>query len=62
MLDTIIFAGNRINKEYLIRLIEKTENLIKRKIRYIIFGKKEFETFVKNQKASDLLILWKRED
>ena len=60
MID-LIFVGNRINKEFLIKLIDKTENLIKRKIRYVVFGRNEFVIFVKTQKNSDLLILWKNE-
>jgi len=55
----LIFVGDNINKEYLIRLIEKTEILIKRKIRYIVFTKKEFDTYSDHQNLSDLLILWK---
>lgn len=60
MID-LIFVGDNINKEYLIKLIEKTETLIKRKIRYVVFGRDEFAGFVKTQKETDLLILWKNE-
>ncbi len=34
----LIFVGDNINKEYLIRLVEKTESFIKRKIRYLVLG------------------------
>lgn len=37
----LIFVGD-INKKYLINLIEKTEALIKRKIRYITYTESEF--------------------
>ncbi|MCF8367416.1 MAG: ArsR family transcriptional regulator [Bacteroidales bacterium] len=57
----LIFVGDDIDVEYLIRLIDKTEKLIKRKIRYVVFGRDEFMTFAKSQKESDLLILWKNE-
>ncbi len=60
MID-LIFVGDAINKEYLIKLIEKTENLIKRKIRYVVFGRNEFTDFMKAQKESNLLILWQNE-
>jgi len=57
----LIFVGDDLDKNYLLRLIEKTEDLIRRKIRYVIFGSKEFETFVTTQPLSDLLLLWKTE-
>ncbi|MCD4695015.1 MAG: ArsR family transcriptional regulator [Bacteroidales bacterium] len=57
----LIFVGDKIDIEYLIGLIEKTETLIKRKIRYVVFKIKEFEAFAKTKKKSDLLILWKNE-
>lgn len=55
----LIFVGDNINKEYLIRLVDKTEILIKRKIRCIVFTNAEFEAFIENQNLSELLILWK---
>jgi DNA-binding transcriptional ArsR family regulator len=58
----LIFVGDSIDKEYLTRLVEKTESLIKRKIRYVVFGIIEFEQFVKTQKESDLLVLWTKEE
>ena len=60
MID-LIFVGDNVNKEYLIKLIEKTEILIKRKIRYVVFGRNEFIDFMKAQKESNLLILWQME-
>jgi hypothetical protein len=58
----LIFVGDSIDKEYLNRLAEKTERLIKRKIRYVSFRIKEFEQFAKTQKESDLLVLWTKEE
>ena len=58
----LIFVGNNINKEYLVRLVEKTESFINRKIRYLVFGKIEAESFLKTQNEEDLLILWKSEN
>jgi len=61
MID-LIFVGDGINKEYLIKLIEKTEELIKRRIRYVVFGNTEFSGFIKEQKDPNLLILWQGEN
>jgi hypothetical protein len=58
----LIFVGDNINKEYLIRLIEKTESFINRKIRYLIYGKDEVDSFLKTQNDENLLILWKSEN
>ena len=57
----LIFVGQKINKEYLIQLTEKTENLINKKIRYIVFNENEFESYSKNLKKSEILLLWKAE-
>lgn len=53
------FIGKDINKEYLIKIIEKAEAKIQRKIRYIILSKREFIDFSKNIKENELLLLWK---
>lgn len=57
----LIFVGDNINKEYLIRLVEKTENMINRKIRYLVLEKKEIKQFLTSQKNKAILVLWKRE-
>lgn len=54
----LIFVGENINKEYLLRLTEKTEEIIHRKIRYVVFTKKEFSDFSKTTKNNELLLLW----
>ena len=58
----LIFVGDNINKEYLVRLVEKTESFINRKIRYLVYGKEDVIPFLKTQNDEDLLILWKSED
>jgi hypothetical protein len=58
----LIFVGDNINKEYLIRLVEKTESYINRKIRYLVFGKDDARSFLKKHNDEDLLILWKSEN
>ena len=55
----LLFVGNSINQEYLIKLITKTENIIKRKIRYLVFNEKEFEDYATKHDESEVLILWK---
>lgn len=50
----LILIGD-IDKEYLLKLIEKVENLIKRKIRFIIFSSEEFQ---KVSLESEPLLLW----
>ena len=57
----LIFVGDGIDKEYLGRLVERTEGLINRKIRYVVFGVEEFGAYVKAQKEPDLLVLWTKE-
>ena len=57
----LVFVSEEMNKEYLVKLVEKTEKLIKRKIRYIIFNKQEFESYSERLKNSEILLLWKSE-
>jgi len=55
----LIFVGN-IDKVYLLDLIEKVENLIQRKIRYIIYkSNKKAKEDLKIMK-SETLLLWKK--
>ena len=55
----LVFVGNDINKEYLVKLVDKAEGFISRKIRYIVYGKAEAGIFFKSQKEENLLVLWK---
>jgi len=56
----LIFVGDRIDKEYLIRLVEKAEALVRRKIRYLVYTVSEFDgEYSADRIASDLLLLWK---
>ena len=57
----LIFVGRKINKEYLIQLVEKTEDMIKKRIRYLVFDESEFESYSNNFKKSEILLLWKTE-
>lgn len=54
----LVFIGE-INVRYLIKLIAKTEDLLSRKIRYLIFNNtSEFEEWKKNNET--ILLLWNK--
>jgi len=55
----LIFVGKDIDKEYLVRQIERTEELIKRKIRYLAFDDGNYKEFLSDYKPSEILLLWK---
>jgi DNA-binding TFAR19-related protein (PDSD5 family) len=57
----LILVGTQINQEYLVKLVNITEDLISRKIRYVIFYPDEFENYRKNFTNKDLLLIWKSE-
>jgi hypothetical protein len=57
----LLFVGDDMNKEYLLRLIDKTEKLIDRKIRYVVFGTREFDKYKPKLSETDALLLWKEE-
>jgi hypothetical protein len=58
----LIFVGSDINQEYLVKLATKTEELIKRKIRYVIFSTEEFEKYRKNLNSAEALLLWRTDE
>jgi hypothetical protein len=53
----LIIIGNDINKSYLLNLVEKTEPLIGKRIRYIVFESLEGKEYVK-QNQEHLLLIW----
>lgn len=53
----LIFIGN-IDKRFLITLIEKAEALVKRKIRYLIYDRKEFQKMDWSRFNPEPLLLW----
>lgn len=55
----LILVCDGIDREYLARLIERVEKLIKRRIRYIIFNEDEFGDYATNLGAHEVLLLWK---
>jgi hypothetical protein len=58
----LLLVGNDIDKEYLARLASKTEEMISRKIRYVIFTPEEFEKYRKTLTSSEMLLIWKSEE
>lgn len=53
----LVFVGN-IDQNYLINLIEKAENIVKRKIRYLIYTDEEFQLMESQQLDAEPLLLW----
>jgi hypothetical protein len=53
----LVFVGN-IDQNYLINLIEKAENIVKRKIRYLIYTAEEFQQMEPQQLDTEPLLLW----
>ena len=54
----LIFVGNNINNLYLTKLVYKVEKLIKRRIRYIVYSRKEFKSYSKGLEGDEILTLW----
>jgi hypothetical protein len=57
----LVLVGNEINQEYLAKLAGRTEEMINRKIRFVIFQPEEFEKYSKKLTARDMLLIWKSE-
>jgi len=55
----LLFVGEGIDREYLIRLVDKCEKLIDRKIRYLVFENGEAEAFLEDFRPEEILLLWK---
>jgi len=55
----LIFVGPSIDRGYLLKLVEKVEKLIKRRIRYIVYSKNEFEESLSRRNGEEMLLLWK---
>jgi len=56
----LIFIGD-IDKSYLLNLIDKSEKLIKRKIRYLIYNVEEFECIDWKTFDPEPLLLWSKD-
>lgn len=57
LIDLVLIGD--IDQRYLLKLIDKSEKLIKRKIRYLIYNEDEFEK--QHDQEKGLLLVWKKE-
>ena len=55
----ILLIGTDIDKDFLHRLIDKTESLINRKIRYLILSPSEVGAHLGDEKGS--MLIWRKE-
>lgn len=58
----LVLVGDDINQEYLLKLATKTEDLIHRKIRFVIFSPSEFDHYNANPHNGEMLLIWKGEN
>jgi len=57
----LILVGTSIDREYLSRKVSQAEELVGRKVSYIVLEQDEAEGYLHKYKPSDLLPLWKTE-
>ena len=58
----LLFVGDSIDREYLTRLVERSEKLISRRIRSLIYTSGEFNNeFRTGTNKDEMLLLWKEE-
>lgn len=55
------FVGEKLDSNYILSLVEKAEDLIHRKIRYILLSINELPDFKATKRSDELLLLWKAE-
>lgn len=58
----LIFVGKTINKTYLVELVEKAEEMIKKNIRYLVFSDDDIEDYLEQHSNSEILLMWKKSD
>ena len=54
----LLFVGEQLDKKYLFSLIEKSEQKISRKVRYIILSNSEMKEFLTSKSKDELLLVW----
>ena len=57
----LILVGSGIDREYLTRKVEQAEQLVGRKVRYILLNNDEAEDYLLTYNPGDLLPLWSNE-
>ncbi|MBC8321354.1 MAG: ArsR family transcriptional regulator [Bacteroidetes bacterium] len=55
------FVGKKLDSSYILNLAEKLEEIVHRKIRYIILNTNELSDFKATKNSDELLLLWKAE-
>ena len=55
----LLFVGDNIDKEYLVRQVDRAEKMIKRKIRFLVAGESDYLDLLKENKKTEILLLWK---
>jgi hypothetical protein len=55
----LIIVGKEIDRIYLQKLVVKAEELIKKKISFVVFNEQNFEEFIKDSQ-SDVLMIWNK--
>ena len=58
ILDLILVGGN-LDMSYIDKLISKTEEIINRKIRYLVLSKEQMSDYFKNK---PVLLIWQNDD
>lgn len=56
----LIFVGD-VDRDYLVKLITKVEDLITRKVRYLVYTKEEFDSLGEGDFEMEPLLLWKND-
>lgn len=56
----LIFVGD-VDRDYLVKLITKVEDLISRKVRYLVYSKAEFDSLEEGDFETEPLLLWKND-
>ncbi len=54
----LLFVCDEIDREYLARLTARAEKLVKRKIRYLIMNREEFDEYSNTLPPDQILLLW----
>lgn len=58
----LILVGDRLDREYLARKVVQAENMVGRKVSYIVLEPEEANDYLQNFKPADLLLLWNGKD
>ncbi len=49
----MIFVGDKINRDYLFKLVEKVEKMIKRRVRYIVYSGSGFGEYEEGESGPE---------